>query len=137
VQKDIAMKPTNLLLIVSFGLALLVFVSTARSNTIDNSRPALPTQEDNNPTNSIYVILYSDGQKPEKPYVILSQDTVSKYNSVGIKRQKANLNDSIRDLAAKKGGDAVIEVKNTPDSITYTVISYRNSMNDAITTDKA
>lgn len=56
---------------------------------------------------------------------------------MGIKRQEANLKDSIRRLAANKGGDAVIEITNHVDSISYTVISYKNSLADTMSTDKA
>lgn len=84
--------------------------------------------------NPIAVTLYTGKQKPEKPYIVLEHQTVSKYNIVGIKRQEANIKDSIRRLAAKKGGDAVIEITNYPDSISYTVISYQNVSTDSIKT---
>ncbi len=123
------MKLTHLIVIVSFGLALSGCTSTAKSNnatlSIKKSPPVI---------NPISVTLYTGKQKPHKPYVVLGHETVSKYNMVGIKRQEANLKDSIRHLAATRGGDAVIEITNHPDSISYTVISYKTPSTD---TDKA
>lgn len=130
-QKDIAMKLINLILYVSIGLVIFGCVTTTKSNKTSTTVPQ--TQK-----NPISVTIYTGKQKPEKPYVVLSHESVSKYNIVGIKRQEANLKDSIRHLAAKRGGDAVIEIKNHLDSISYTVISYKNSVIDTINnTDKA
>lgn len=72
----------------------------------------------------ISVALYTGKQKPNKPYVVLGQETVSKYNLVGIKRQEANIHDAMRQLAATLGGDAVIDIATHQDNITGTVISY-------------
>jgi biopolymer transport protein ExbD len=134
-QKDIAMKLINFMFYVSIGLAISGCVTT-KSNKI--ATPAATTQSQKNTAkNPISVTIYTGKQKPEKPYVVLGHESVSKYNIVGIKRQEANLKDSIRRLAANKGGDAVIEITNHVDSISYTVISYKNSLADTMSTDKA
>lgn len=131
------MKLINLILYVSFGLVLSACATTAKSNKIATSTSSVTTQSQNTTKNPIAVTIYTGKQKPEKPYVVLGQETVSKYNIVGIKRQEANLKDSIRHLAARRGGDAVIEITNHVDSISYTVISYKNSLVDTVNTDKA
>lgn len=121
------MKLINLIFYVSIGLVISGCVSTTKTNKI--ATPAVTTQSQKNTVkNPISVTIYAGKQKPEKPYVILGHESVSKYNIVGIKRQEANLKDSIRHLAAKRGGDAVIEITNHLDSISYTVISYKNSL---------
>jgi hypothetical protein len=132
------MKLINLILYVSFGLVLSGCATTTKSNTIATPAPTAPIQpQKNTAKNPISVTIYAGKQKPEKPYVVLGHETVSKYNIVGIKRQEANLKDSIRHLAATLGGDAVIEITNQVDSISYTVISYKNSIADTVSTDKA
>ncbi|MDA8562134.1 hypothetical protein N9L02_03375 [Gammaproteobacteria bacterium] len=77
----------------------------------------------------IAVTLFAGKIKPTKPYIILDKQKVSKLNFVGVKRQKASLKDSIRNYASTKGGDAVIDIKNHPDNISYTVISYKTLIN--------
>lgn len=132
------MKLINLILCVSFGLALAGCASTNQSNKIASPTPTATIQPQKNAgKNPISVTIYTGKQKPIKPYVVLGHETVSKYNIVGIKRQEANLKDSIRHLAATRGGDAVIEITNHTDSISYTVISYKNSLTDTMNTDKA
>lgn len=128
------MKPIYVICIVSFGLALSGCVSTTKTNKI--ATPATTTQQKKSVKNPIAVTLYIGKQKPEKPYVVLGHQTVSKYNFVGIKRQEANLKDSMRHLAATQGGDAVIEITNHADSISYTVISYKNLSVDTPKTNK-
>lgn len=124
------MKQVYVFFIAALLLAINGCASTAKTNKMSNiSKPIVNTIK-----NPIAVTLYTGMQKPEKPYVVLGQQTVSKYNFVGIKRQEANIKDSIRRLAAKKGGDAVIEITNHPDSISYTVISYQNTSTDIIKT---
>lgn len=125
------MKLINLILYVSIGLVIFGCVTTTQSDKTASSATASQTQK-----NPISVTIYTGKQKPEKPYVVLGHESVSKYNIVGIKRQEANLKDSIRHLAAKRGGDAVIEITNHLDSISYTVISYKNSLADT-NSDKA
>ncbi len=127
------MKLINLIFCISFALALSGCVTTQSHKT---ATPTPPPQK-NASKNPISVTIYTGKQKPDKPYVILGHETVSKYNLVGIKRQEANLKDSIRHLAAKQGGDAVIDIANHGDSISYTVISYKNSSVDTTSTDKA
>lgn len=114
-QKDIAMKFIHLIISVSFGLVLLGCTSTSKTPPSPKTQsPAI---------NPISVTLYTNKQKPEKPFIVLGHESVSKYNKVGIKRQEANLKDSIRQLAATKGGNAVIDITHHPDSISYTVIN--------------
>jgi len=115
------MKLNYVFLMVSFGLTLFGCVTTSHKTAPQPSAPI------NTAKNPISVTIYTGKQKPEKPYVVLGHESVSKYNIVGIKRQEANLKDSIRHLAAKRGGDAVIEITNHVDSVSYTVISYKNS----------
>ena len=95
------------------------------SQTALNQTQAIKPQE----KNPITVAMYTDGQKPASPYKILGTETISKFNYVGIKRQTASIHDAMRNLAAKMGGDAVINIAHDDKSVPETVISYQN--NDA------
>lgn len=132
------MKPIYLILVIFFGLMLSGCASTTKTKKIITPTPTSTTQKHKNSVkNPIAVTLYTGKQKPEKPYVVLGHESLSKYNVVGIKRQEANIKDSMRSLAAIQGGDAVIEIMNHLDSISYTVISYKKSPVDVSKTDKA
>jgi hypothetical protein len=66
---------------------------------------------------------------PDRPYQVLGEARVSKYNIVGIKRQEATIRDIMRNLAASLNGDAVINIKNNDDqTISATVIAYKQVM---------
>lgn len=73
--------------------------------------------------NPINVAVYTH-KNPDKPYVIIGKEIISKYNLGGIKRQEASLHDTMRNLAASIGGDAVINVEHHNDKIIATVIAY-------------
>lgn len=124
-QKDIAMKMIHLVSATVLGSILLVGCTSTKTHKTTASAALQP--EKAVIKNPMAITLYTGKQKPGQPYVVLGHETVSKYNRVGIKRQEANLKDSMRHLAATKGGDAVIEITNLGDSISYTVISYKNS----------
>ncbi len=86
----------------------------------------------NTPTkNPLAVALYSGQKKPEKPYVVLGKGSVSKYNQVGIKRQEANIRDVMRHMAAKLGGDAVINISHDANTVTGTVIAFKSQENNS------
>lgn len=79
--------------------------------------------------NPINVSLYTKGEKPKNSYKILGIEAVSKYNRVGIKKQEACIHDSLRSLAAKMGGDAVINIKYDKKIVEGTVITYQKNKN--------
>ena len=66
-------------------------------------------------------------ETPPAHYTVIGEATVSKYNVAGIKRQKAIIQDRLRELAASMGGDAIMHLKNEGGYITGTVISYSPS----------
>lgn len=80
--------------------------------------------------NPLSVKLFTGKLKPEKPYVVIGKETVSKYNTVGIKRQEANIRDTMRHYAATLGGDAVINITHDANSISGIVIAYKNKPNN-------
>jgi hypothetical protein len=65
---------------------------------------------------------------PDRPYKILGEAKVSKFNSEGIKRQEATIRDLIRDQAASLDGDAIINIKADQQTITATVIGFRKDL---------
>lgn len=97
--------------------------STASQN-LDKTTPPAKHCPKKNP---IAVSFYTNGHMPKRPYVVLGQETVSKFNCAGIKRQEASIHDAMRNLAANMGGDAVIDIKKDDKTITGTVVSYTSS----------
>lgn len=77
--------------------------------------------------NPLSVTLYTGKRNPNKPYIILGKESVSKFNRVGIKRQEANIRDAMRHVAATLGGDAVINISHDANSVTGTVIAYEKT----------
>lgn len=73
--------------------------------------------------NPLTVSFFTKGQ-PNVPYKIVGQESISKYNLGGNKRQEANIRDGMRELAAAMGGDAVIDIKHDSKTITGTVVAY-------------
>jgi hypothetical protein len=76
--------------------------------------------------NPLNVSLYNPGIKPVQNYKVLGQESISKFNQSGIKRQKANIHDLMRTIAAAMGGDAVINLKYDKKIVSGTVIKYEN-----------
>jgi hypothetical protein len=73
--------------------------------------------------NPIDVALYIH-ENPNKPYIVIGKEIISKYNLSGIKRQTACLHDTMRNLAASMGGDAVMNIRPYHNKIIATVIAY-------------
>ena len=71
------------------------------------------------------ISLLKNHEIPPVHYTVIGEATVSKYNVAGIKRQKAIIQDRLRELAASMGGDAVINQRNEGRYVTGTVISYQ------------
>jgi hypothetical protein len=76
--------------------------------------------------NPLTVAMYTHRQKPSDPYKILGTETISKFNYNGIKRQIAIIHDAMRNLAAKMGGDAIINIAHDDKTVTGTVITYQD-----------
>lgn len=104
--------------LISIGLSACSCFSCHQSNptTYKSSNPP--------PKNPITVSLYTKGTKPHQSYKVIGLETVSKYNHVGIKRQEANIRDTMRKLAAAMGGDAIINLKYSNKKVQGTVISF-------------
>lgn len=68
--------------------------------------------------------------RPKSEYIILGQETISKFNDRGYKRQEAFIRDGMRELAAGMGGDAIIDIKHDAKTISATVIAFKK--NDGI-----
>lgn len=72
----------------------------------------------------IAVSFYPAG-KPNKPFTVLGNATVSKYNTAGHKRQEATIHDAMRTKAASMGGDAIINIRRDDNTVSGTVIAYQ------------
>ncbi|MBV8802414.1 MAG: hypothetical protein JO131_05550 [Gammaproteobacteria bacterium] len=74
------------------------------------------------------IAMYTEGEHiGHASYKILGTETISKYNESGIKRQTASIHDAMSSMAAKMGGDAIINIANDDKKVTGTVISYQDS----------
>ncbi len=76
------------------------------------------------PKDPVSVSLYTPDKKPVMPYTIVGQAIVSRYNPAGIKRQQAIIHDSLRAMAARMGGDAIIDIRKKGKYVQGTVITY-------------
>ncbi len=63
-----------------------------------------------------------------RPYKVLGEATVSRYNPAGAKRQEATIRDLMRQEAASLDGDGIINIHRGDDKITATVIRYKKVM---------
>lgn len=115
------------LLVVSYVYCMLLGCSTAhhteaQAQYTTPTTPAMPaTRIKKNP---IAVSFYPKGKNPGMPYTVIGEAAVSKYNASGIKRQDAVIHDAMRTLAASMGGDAVIDVKHTNQSVVGQVVAW-------------
>jgi hypothetical protein len=94
-------------------------ISSPEKCTTDKNPPQTVQHKD--PIN----VSFLNVQKPIRPYQVIGQANVSKYNVVGIKRQEATLRDLMREQAASLNGDAIINIKNEDKTVTATVIAYK------------
>lgn len=77
-------------------------------------------------TDPITIQVYPHEAEPRYPFTVLAIHRIPRYNAAGIKRQKANIHDTLRHLAALAGGNAVIHVKQDPTHVTGTIIAYNH-----------
>ena len=75
--------------------------------------------------NPLAVSLYTNS-KPKLAYDVIGEESVSRYNQGGNKRQEAIIRDGMRELAANMGGDAVINLKYNGKVISGTVIAFQD-----------
>ncbi len=75
------------------------------------------------------VSIYVGKTQPKLAYEVIGKATVSKFNDAGIKKQEAILEDSLREMVAAMGGDAVIHITHDESSIVGTVIAFKSRLN--------
>jgi hypothetical protein len=85
--------------------------------------PHCPPPKKKDPLN---VSFYTKG-KPNQHYQVVGLETVSKYNNSGIKRQEAIIKDTMRNLAAAMGGDAIINLQYEKHLVKGTVVKFDNT----------
>jgi hypothetical protein len=107
----------TLYLLVVINVALILSACTS-NEAVTNYKPA-----PNDPRQDPIKISYN--KPPSQPYQVIGLASVSKYNDEGIKRQEATVRDLMREQAASLHGDAIIDVKNVDQSVTATVIAYK------------
>jgi uncharacterized protein YceK len=121
------MRTLYLLLSIYTGLFL------SGCSTMDNQDSAAKDQ--NKPVqhaavkakNPLAVAVYTHKKTLTTPYTVIGKAVISKYNPGGIKRQEACIHDAMRDLAARMGGDAVINLAKGDKTVTGTVIAFQSA----------
>lgn len=103
--------------------------SAAPSKAIDKSPASLVEKKPHK--NPLTISLHKKSHQTNKAYTVVGQETVSKYNKGGIKRQEAHLRDTMREIAAAMGGDAVIDIKHDGKTITGTVVAFHKDTSHA------
>ncbi|MDR3477603.1 MAG: hypothetical protein P4M14_06185 [Gammaproteobacteria bacterium] len=94
------------------------------SATNDMTTPATAPPKCHHKKNPLNVSFLTS-QKPQRPFLVLGETKVSKFNLVGIKRQEATLREILSQEAASLGGDAVMNIKHDDHTVTATVIAYK------------
>jgi hypothetical protein len=78
------------------------------------------------------ISLYTPDKIPPASYHVVGEAIVSRYNPVGIMRQKAIIHDHLRSLAASMGGNAIINIRKNRKYVMGTVISMPDIRNKII-----
>jgi hypothetical protein len=114
--------------VIYIGLALTSCASTIEQsapkqpNKLIATKPLPPTSH--HKKNPLTVSFYSK-ERLKIPYTIIGEESISKFNQGGNKRQEASIRDGMRELAAAMGGDAVINIKHDANTISGTVVAYQ------------
>ncbi len=124
-QGTMAMRLLNLVVLSLTSIALSSCSSINSVQPVNHSTQTKPAVQ-HSKKNPMAVSFYPSTKNLSIPYVVLGKETVSKFNFVGIKRQEATIHDTMRNLAASMGGDAVIDIQHGDKMITGTVIAYRS-----------
>jgi hypothetical protein len=100
--------------------------TVSSSNDMNNTPATAPPKchHKKNPLN----VSFLKSQNPQRPFLVVGQTKVSKFNLVGIKRQEATLREMLSQEAASLGGDAVINIKHDDRTVTATVIAYKQQI---------
>jgi hypothetical protein len=83
------------------------------------------------PKSPMKVAFYTKS-KPNLPYNVIGNESISKFNAGGNKRQEANIRDGMRELAAAMGGDAIINIKHNDNSISGTIVAYQENKENTV-----
>lgn len=119
------MRTLYLLSIIYIGFALTSCATehpVPRSDSSTTASVHQPVASPKSP-NPQKVAFYTKSH-PNIPYTVIGEETISKFNQGGNKRQEANIRDGMRELAAAMGGDAVIDIKHDSQSVSGTVVAY-------------
>lgn len=101
---------------------VLMFLSVSL-NSCKSSSAMITSSEKFMPTNPESIEIFVS-QKPNKEYVEIGRVSTDRY-SFGIKRSSKKLNKSLKEKAAKIGGDAIINLTEDFGTMTGLVIKYK------------
>lgn len=126
------MKSLYLLILILIGFCLSSCASTHQTHYTQKASNS-PLASNHIPTikplekSPFTIAMYTEGQQiGHSSYKILGTETISKYNDSGIKRQTASIHDAMSSIAAKMGGDAVINIADADKTVTGTVVTFQD-----------
>lgn len=76
----------------------------------------------------VKVVLYKKDEAPIHPYKIIAKAKISQYNIIGFKRQSSTVNTLMKNLAAKAGGDGVININNNHHEVQGSIITFKQAL---------
>lgn len=117
------MRITRQLIIISIYCALLGCATSHSTQSTSHIPPKQTVQKKKDP---MEVSFYPNEKTLNAPYTVIGEAVVSKYNTRGIKRQDATIHDAMRTVAASMGGDAIIDIQGTRETVVGKVIAYHS-----------
>lgn len=116
---------TALLVCITLGACTTESPATHANNYL-NKQEFTPTTKHRYPAhNAAKIAIYDEQHSPQAAYRVIGKAKISKYNILGVKRKDATVQNMIKKLAASVGGDAVIDLNQTSDTVQANIIQYQ------------
>lgn len=122
------------MILINIALVLSACSSSGRTpgqlaSNFFNGESIKPTTHELYPAkNPQIVTFYNQRKAPLQAYRVIGVAKVSKHNLLGTTHQEQALQTMIKQLAASIGGDALIDISNTPEAIEGKVIAFQKIM---------
>ena len=98
---------------------------TQMANNLLNKQTVVATSTPLPAKNPNHVAIYTNDKTPRTAYRVIGVATVSKTNLLGMLREEATMHSMMKTLAASIGGDGVMDITHSQDSIKANVIAFQ------------